>query len=480
MSRLLYAHNISLDDIADCDYETLYSQRRRDSNFAAAVQVGDKIQALRDHLGIAPLYFRFTDDGVKFSNHLSDLVQPSDTLNAAGIRALVKLGTPRLLPLFDEIHIVPPATVIEINLALRSIKAIYAYSLQPREIPWRRTWRELVDEFETLMTRAIERCLQNDEVGLYLSGGIDSAMIGVILKRLGAKVRAYTSGPWGESSSDVVYAKRNAELIGVDSHEIHYLQTDDYDSAMAALPAAYGIPHGTSTALGVIKLRENTSVGEQAQLFFGQNSDTVMAAMRGQYLSYLLNPLPIPLRRRFHRAFSHHAVSEDYVHLARNYQANLAELVLPKMPARFTKLREITVAGMYIAQTPHDSEVYTQPSFMRGQDIVSPYHNMDVVEFAMGLPLSRRIALDDKKLPILEKRLIQKLALRHLPRDIVYRKKAFVVSFERDERTKALYESLPPEICGVSLPQPHERFGAEMLLRWLERCGFSTRELRGK
>lgn len=480
MPRLLYAHNINLDDVADSDYAALYSRRRRDSNFAAALRVGDKIQAFRDHLGIAPLYFRFTDDGVKFSNRLSDLVQPNDSLNTAGVLALVKLGSPRLLPLFDEIHIVPPATVIEIEPARRSIKTVYAYSLQPREISWRRSWRELVDEFETLMTRAIEGCLQSDEVGLYLSGGIDSAMIGVILKRLGVKIHAYTSGPWGESSSDVIYAKRNAELIGVDRHEIHYLETDDYESAMTALPARYGIPHGTSTALGVIKLREKTSVGDQRQLFFGQNSDTVMAAMRGQYLSYLLNLLPIPLRRRLHPALTHHSAGEDYVHLARNYQGNLAALVLPKMPAHFTKLHEITAIGMYIAQTPHDSEVYSQPSFVQGQDVVSPYHNMDVVEFAMGLPLARRLALDDKKLPILEKHLIQKLALRHLPRDIVYRKKAFVVSFERDEGTKALYESLPTKICGVSLPQPHERFGAEMLLRWLEHCGFSTQDLRGR
>ncbi len=480
MSDELYAHNISLNEFADGDYAALYNSRRRDSNFAAAIQVGDKVQAFRDHLGIAPLYFRYVDGGVKFSSQLSDLVQLSDTLNAAGVRALLKLGTPRLLPLFADIHIVPPATVIEIDPARRSSKTIYAYVLKPLKISWQRSWRELVDEFDNLMTRAIEQCLQSDEVGLYLSGGIDSAMIGIILKKLGVKVRAYTSGPWGESSSDIVYAKRNAEIIGVDRHEIHYLQTADYESAMSALPQAYGIPHGTSTALGLIKLRENTSVSAQVQIFFGQNSDTVMAAMRGQYLSYLLNPLPIPIRRRLHPAFSHKTASEDYVQLARNYAGDLGALALPRTPERFTRLHKITAAGMYIAQTPHDSEVYTQPSFVMGQSMNSPYHNMDVVEFAMGLPLSKRLAFDKKKLPILEKHLIQKLALRHLPRDIVTRKKAFVVSFERDERTQALYDSLPKEVLGIALKQSHERFGAEMLFRWLERCGFSTGDLRGK
>ena len=73
MSRLLYAHNITLNEFAALDYEALYGDRRRDSNFAAGVEIGDQVQAFRDHLGIAPLYFRFTDYGVKFSNQLSNL-----------------------------------------------------------------------------------------------------------------------------------------------------------------------------------------------------------------------------------------------------------------------------------------------------------------------------------------------------------------------------------------------------------------------
>ncbi len=135
LSHIMYAHNLNVDDFADRNYEALYCKRRRDSNFAAAIRIGDKVHAFRDHLGIAPLYFRYIDSSVKFSNKLSDLVQPSDTLNAAGVDALVKLGTPRLLPLFDEIHIVPPATVIEIDPVRRRYIAIYSYSLNPQRIP---------------------------------------------------------------------------------------------------------------------------------------------------------------------------------------------------------------------------------------------------------------------------------------------------------------------------------------------------------
>ena len=182
MLHLLHAHNISLNEFADGDYKELYNERRRDSNFAAAVVIGDKVHAFRDHLGIAPLYFRFSNGGVRLSNQLSNLITHSDTVNHAGVRALVKLGTPRLLPLFDEIHIVPPATVIEIDPGRRSYKPIYSYSLRPQKIPLTHSWAELVDRFKQLMISAIEKRLKSDTVGLYLSGGIDSAIIGIILR----------------------------------------------------------------------------------------------------------------------------------------------------------------------------------------------------------------------------------------------------------------------------------------------------------
>ena len=64
----------------------------------------------------------------------------------------------------------------------------------------------------------------------------------------------------------------------------------------------------------------------------------------------------------------------------------------------------------------------------------------------MGLPLIKRLSLDENGFPVLEKHLIQKLAIRYLPNDIVYRKKAFVVSFERDQRTEALFDSFPKHV----------------------------------
>lgn len=477
MSNLLYSHNIDLQDFVDQDYAALYQQRRRDANFAAAIQHGDTIHALRDHLGIAPLFYRFDDDGVRFSAQLADLVKPTDTINPEGVRAFTQLSSTRLVPLFIEIHIVPAATVIEVDPINQTHRTIYTYPVQPDAIASNTAWDELVEQFKQLMIHSLENQLQGESVGLYLSGGIDSALIGIFLKQLGVEIKAYTSGAWGESSSDVIYAKKNAEIIGIDHHEIHYLETTDYDSAMSALPAKFGLPHGTPTGLGVIKLWEHTSIGEQQQLFFGQNCDTIMACVEAQALCYFLQPLPTIVRKRLHSALIHTTAVENYIHLARNYQHDLSTLAIPQTPDSLTQLQKIITAGMYIGQTPSSSEVFTQPSFVCGQSIINPYHNMDLVEFVMGLPINKRLAFNSgrKFMPTFEKHLIQKLASHYLPEDIVSRKKAFIVSFDRDQRSKALYDGLATSLFDIPLTKSNERFGGEILRRWLELINYEVK-----
>lgn len=473
MGKLLYSYNIDQNMFSDQNYQSLYSQRRRDSNFAAAIQHGDVIHAFRDHLGIAPLYFRFAATGsqILFSNHLSSLVQPTDTLLADGVYAYLRLRTPRLHSLFNEIHIVPPGSVIEISLRMRTFKTIYSYKIRPTRVSKSTSLDDLADYFGCLVLRSVQQCLQYDKVGIYLSGGIDSALVALYLKKLGVEIFAYTSGSWGKSSSDIQYAKRNADLMGIKHHELHYLETSDYHSAIASLPSRFGIPHGNPPSLGVVKMWEKTTVGKQQQLFFGQNCDTMFGSMRALYLTYFLQFMPKVIRRRFHPRLIFSSAVENYVALATNFHGNLDQLSLPNgTAANLTKVQNLIMAGLYIVQTPHDNETFTQLSYMSGQAICSPYHNMDLVEYVMGLALIRRFSLDEKRMPAFEKLVVRKLATRYFPKEVIFQKKAFMVSFDRDRRSRELYASFPKRAFGIALDYPHERFGGTMLMRWLKRC----------
>lgn len=473
MSKMIYAYNIEHDEIADQHYAALYEERRRDACFVGAIQHGDVIHAFRDHLGLIPLYYRYTSNGVQFASDYQSLVQSTDTLSPMGTYTFTRFSTARLHPLFEEIHIVPPATVIEINPTTREEKVIYTYTMQPRHIPVNLSWNDLLHEFKHLMLQAVERTVKQDTVGLYLSGGIDSALVALMLKELGVSIHAYTSGPWGETSSDVQYALINADIIGVNQHEIDYLETADYEALMDDIAPLYRTPRGVPTVIGVTSLWKNTGIASEQQLYFGHNCDNMTASTTLQYLTLFLQQIPTPLRKRIHPAVHHRDLIENFFHLKRNFDADYHQLALIPIPDDADDMYRITL----MATATSTNEIYTQPAVVNHILMGNPYYDVDVVEFSMGLPLNRRLRFKlDGVRPslIFEKHLARMLAKQYLPEDVVERKKAFTVPFERDKQSQAFYDNLPRSVFDIPLKKPAERFAGDILKRWLKHIGYSS------
>lgn len=476
-SRILAQYNFNPSDIDDGDFDALYTHRRRDSFFAFAYARGERYYALRDHLGGIPLYYRQSQDGVKFSINIGDLVAENDTFNTLGLQAFLKFGTTRLYPLSDSIGIVPPGTVVEFNPA-QSRRTVYQYALKPPTLPQSISMRRLIEELDKRLRRAVERVLVHNTVGLYLSGGIDSALIGLYLRELGVKVNAYTSAPWGKISSETPFARANAVAIGAQTHSIVDLESYAYESLFAQLPQIYGGPHGTTTALGVASIWRNTAIGDEQQVFFGQNSDTATCSVPAQYLTYFSSYMPAFLRKRMHPAFRHDEIVDRYLALKGPSLVgadDLPSLAITGGRENPTALQQLTIAGMAIAHTPSDSEVLSQPAISRGQLVSDPYFDVDVVEFLVATPLRHRLAVSRKSrlYLTLEKRVLQQLALRYLPRDLVFRKKGFTVSLERDSQAQRFLASLPQRVQGIEAGNTEARFAAGVLSQWAEQTGLA-------
>jgi hypothetical protein len=98
---------------------------------------------------------------------------------------------------------------------------------------------------------------------------------------------------------------------------------------------------------------------------------------------------------------------------------------------------------------------------------------MDLVEFCLGIPLRHRVTMSrETRLPIaLEKKVFRARALKYLPREVVYRKKGFTVSMERDEITQRLADLLPTEVAGVPVNDMESRVAAGIFRGWCELNG---------
>lgn len=481
--RVLLNYNFNPDDIVDGNFESLFEKKRRDSTFACVYEKNGLVYAIRDHLGIVPLYFRFKVNKLQFSTNFSDLIEPDDEIDIIGLRSLLGIGTPRLFPLIKGIDIIPPGSVVEIDKTTKRTKVLYKYKIKTKKVSIFTSMNNIVEEADILFFNSIKRLVKSDKVGLYLSGGMDSALIGIYLKKLGIKVNAYTSAPDGKTCPEIPYAETNAKIIGVENHYIDYLETDKYMKSYFLIPEIYGIPHGTTTSIGVVSLWENTPIGNEQQIFFGQNSDTMTCSMRHQYKIYFRQILPKYFRTRISTKYynmyfktpnnkaEYYSLLAGYIFLRSKGFINEYPLLSSMYDSlEFSNLQLMTLAGMYFGHTPCDSEELSQPAIQRNILISNPYYDMDLIEFCLAIPLRFRISLAiSLKLRImlsLEKRVFRKLALKYLPKELVYRKRGFIVHMEKDKKTKDLINLLPSKILDIELNNIQSKVAAGVLKKW--------------
>ncbi len=155
----------------------------------------------RDHFGIKPFYYTQVEGLFLFSNTLNCVrMHPrvSGDLNDAAIGDFLLLGLnyDNATTSFRDIQRLPPA---------------HSLTVLPGEIKIRRYWtpptdgriryakpEEYVENFKSLLESAVTDRLRTDDVGILLSGGLDSSSVAAVAKEVSRKgwpapkIRAYT------------------------------------------------------------------------------------------------------------------------------------------------------------------------------------------------------------------------------------------------------------------------------------------------
>ena len=455
--ELITSYNFNIKDITDNNYKSLFEKRRRDACFACAYRKGNFVYAIRDHLGSVPLYYRFIDNKIKFSINLLELVKHNDSLNFKGVKYFLALGTTKLHSLIKEIKIVPPGSMIRMNLKTKKIKIIYRYKIKEKPF-FEKNSENLVNQLDTLFFNAIRKTVKSREVGLYLSGGIDSALIGIYLKKMGIKIHGYTCVPFGMDKEEISFAKINANIIGVDKHSIVPLDTKLYKKNLVNLPKVFGTLNSSATSIGIVGLWNKSNI---------KNADTANCAMPTQYYTYFLSFLPKLIKKKIHWTFKYDTAWENYLSFAtKGVFHNSKFLDYLNFKDVYSKIFSLTLGGMYIGHTPRDGETLSAPAIKRKILFSNPYYDMDLIEFFLRIPLKYRINLSKKSriLLTLEKNILRKLASRYLPKKIVYRKRDFIVSMNSDIYAKKFCKNLPSYFMDNLLPDDESKIAGQLLL----------------
>jgi asparagine synthase (glutamine-hydrolysing) len=189
----------------------------------------------RDRMGIKPLYYTFVSGGLLFASEIKALLASgliAHKLDPNGIQAFLELG-----------HIPPPWTAIR---EIRPLRPGHIAVWQDGTFSSRQFWSlpsvvngrraktgDIANELgETLLQAGRLQLMSDVPVALFLSGGVDSAVLGVLACQSGAeKVTAVTVGFEEEGFDESDVSRQTADILGI-PHRVLFLSANRVASSL--------------------------------------------------------------------------------------------------------------------------------------------------------------------------------------------------------------------------------------------------------
>lgn len=253
--------------------------------FAILDQKNKRLYIARDRFGVKPIYYYFKDNKLVFSSELRpfryyiDMVYDRENVTE-GLK-MRYVGAPDTI--FTDIKKVEAGQVLTFDLSQPEIVLTKDYYVQtPKMGSRKQEAKSLVKEYGNLFEQAVERQLMSDvEIGVLLSGGIDSALVAAVAKNKSAKpLKTFTVG-FKEGlfdSDEIEMAKVTAQTLNLEN--IH-VRTDfvDFIGDLKRIIRIVEEPIATNSIIPMYSLSKLTSEHVKVVLS-GQGADEPLYGYR--------------------------------------------------------------------------------------------------------------------------------------------------------------------------------------------------------
>jgi len=198
-----------------------------------------EVHLARDTMGKKPLVYSITDGELAFASivrAILPLLARRPAISSAGIDAYLAHRTiPAPLTLFEDVARLPAGHRLHFDLATRKA-TLHRHGSSPGCPDL--DWREALDQAVRL------RCIADRPIGLFLSGGIDSALIASRLHHLEQPLRAYTAAFPKSSLDESAQATATAQTLGLQHQlvEVPASIRDDFAQIIADLDEPFADP----------------------------------------------------------------------------------------------------------------------------------------------------------------------------------------------------------------------------------------------
>lgn len=282
--------------------------------FALWNKLTKRLILCRDRLGVKPLYYYHKDGLFMFSSELKAFHKHPDfdkEIDLSGLPFYFKKGYfNENSCIYKYVRKVPPATILELDQESK-IK-IYKYwdiaQVAKDAVIKVKNEQEYINELEIKMQEAFNlRMIADVEVGVFLSGGIDSTVVAALLQKgRVTPIRTFTIGFEDKKYDEAVIAAEIAKQLGT-NHTSVICTDKDLKMALQTLPYIYDEPFGDISAMPTIIVsqiaRKNVKVALSGdggdELFGGYSKYKYIYQNRG------IQNVPIGLRKMLYNLSKH-------------------------------------------------------------------------------------------------------------------------------------------------------------------------------
>lgn len=270
----------------------------------------NELICLRDRTGIKPLFYYKKDDLFLFASELKAFHEHSKFEKEIDQNAIAS---------FMQLAYIPAPYSIFKNCFKLLPGHYLTYKIDNKELSLRKYWdvsdaylkpklsislEEAKQQTEKLLRSAFEyRMIADVPVGIFLSGGFDSACLTAILqKNMSKPLQTFTIGVEDEKFDEAPYAKDIAKHLGTQHHEFICSQKDALD-IISDLPLYFDEPFGDSSAIPTLMVSKQTKQNVKVALSADGGDELFAGYNRYDYIvkqGAMLRDTPRILRRSAH------------------------------------------------------------------------------------------------------------------------------------------------------------------------------------
>jgi len=421
----------------------------------------EKIYLARDRFGVKPLYYTNSSTFV-FSSEIKPILKIVDEykMNVDGLNSYFTLRyNPSPSTMYKEISKVKPGEVLVYDLLTNEIKKhlnINETFIANIKVDKSRSESYWVDKLSDKFEQAVARQMLSDvEVGSFLSGGLDSALITSIASKYSkSKIKTFCIGFEGATLKDdeIVEARRSAELLGTDHYDL-IVNPRDYMKDLEKALYINEEPNGTDSTLAQYQISQLASEHVKVMLA-GQGADEMLMGYgrygaetrREKYLplikaANLVKPLFAHSKfhriqralyaltekneyRRLEKIYTVFTEKERQSLLKGNYREQVTELksTYDLIPKEIDSSDKMSILDTYTWLSDELLMYGDKTTMATSVEMRVPFLDNDLVETIHQIPTHYKIKDGSHKY------ILRKMAEKILPNEIIYRpKKGFTM-----------------------------------------------------